>query len=124
MTAKVTGNYSACESLMLSATKAHLCVAFMTWAGISSIEESPSWLGDIFSQKCPTAQWELLQVHIGKFVDEFVMTEFDIEKTWREQLEQRRKQRDQQRSSIGSSTTQILHADQAGNAQDARISGI
>ena len=124
MTAKVTGNYSACESLMLSATKAHLCAAFMTWAGISSTEESPLWPGDILSQKCPTAQWELLQVHIGKFVDEFVMTEFDIEKTWQEQLEQRRKQRDQQRPSIDSSTAQMLDVDQAGNAQDARIPGI
>ena len=95
----------------------------MTWAGIASTEESPSWLGDILRQKCPTAQWELLQVHIGKFVDEFVMTEFDI-KTWREHLEQRRKQRDQQRPSTGSSAAQILHADQAGNAQDARIPGI
>lgn len=59
-------------------------------------------------------------MHIGKFVDEFVMTEFDIEKTWREQLEQRRKQR----PSIDSSTAQMLHVDQAGNAQDARIPGI
>ena len=63
-------------------------------------------------------------MHIGKFVDEFVMTEFDIGKTWREQLEQRRKQRDQKRPSIDSSTAQMQHVDQAGNAQDARLPGI
>ena len=73
----VKKNYSACEALLLSATKAYLCNAFMTWLQISSTDAYPSWL------------------HLGKFVDQFVMTEFDIEKSWLEQLEQQRQQRPQ-----------------------------
>ena len=81
-------NYSACEALMLSATRAYLCNAFMTWTQISSTDTSPSWFSEIEIQEDPSAKWERLQLHLGKFVDEFVMTEFDIEKSWCEQLEQ------------------------------------
>ena len=88
----VKKNYSACEALMLSATKAYLCNAFMTWLQISSTDACPSWFSEIKSQKDPSAKWASLQLHLGKFVDEFVMIECDIEKSWREQLEQRRQQ--------------------------------
>lgn len=89
----------------------------MTWAGISSTDASPSWFSEVH-QKDPSAQWERLQFHIGEFVDQFVMVEFDIERSWREQLEQRRQQsreqqREQQRPSIDMS-----HSDQAANAQE------
>lgn len=81
---------------MLLATKAYLCNAFMTWTQISSRDASPSWFSEIERQEDPSAKWARLQLHLGKFVDEFVMTEFDIEKSWHEQLEQRRQQRQQQ----------------------------
>ena len=44
-------------------------------------------------------QWERLQSQIGKFVDEYVLTEFDIERTWQEQLEQKLQQKENQRTS-------------------------
>lgn len=63
---------------MLSASKAYLCNAFMTWAQISSADASPSWLSQVEGKKDPSSKWESLQLHLGKFVDEFVMTEFDL----------------------------------------------
>lgn len=40
----------------------------------------------------PSLKWQRLQLHLGKFVDEFVLTEFDVETAWREQAEQRQEQ--------------------------------
>ena len=77
---------------MLSATKAYLCNAFMTCLQISSTDPYPSWFSEIKSQREPSAKWASLHLHLGKFVDDFVMTEFDIEKSWHEQLEQQRPQ--------------------------------
>ena len=90
---------------MFSATKAYLCNAFMTWTQISSTDASPSWFSEIEREEDSSAKWARLQLHLGKFVDEFVMTEFDIEKSWREQLEQRRQQRQQQLMGRGSNAT-------------------
>lgn len=67
----------------------------MTWLQISSTDAYPSLFSEIKSQKEPSAKWASLHLHLGKFVDEFVMTEFDIEKAWREQLQQQRQQRPQ-----------------------------
>lgn len=124
----VKKNYSACEALMLSATKAYLCSAFMTWAQISSTDASPSWFDEIKSKEDPSAKWASLQEQLGKFVDEFVMIEFDIEKTWHEQLEQRRQQREQQMMGHESAVTgQTMPADrhQSHNAaQDAKTPGL
>lgn len=127
MPPSVKKNYSACEALMLSATKAYLCNAFMTWAQISSTDASPSWFSEIERQEDPSAKWASLQLHLGKFVDEFVMTEFDIEKSWREQLEQRRQQRQCQQS-MGMSnngTSQTLPTEQSQSAvQDTKTPGV
>ena len=113
---------------MLSATKAYLCSAFMTWAQISSTDASPSWFDEIKSKEDPSAKWASLQEQLGKFVDEFVMIEFDIEKTWRKQLEQRRQQREQQMMGHESAVTgQTMPADrhQSHNAaQDAKTPGL
>ena len=119
----VKNNYSACESLMLSASKAYLCNAFMTWAHISSADASPSWFSEVEGQKDPSAKWESLQLHLGKFVDEFVMTEFDIDKVWREQLEQRRQQRDQQVRCSSTHASQLPPIEQPVPVQDAKTPG-
>ncbi len=89
---KVINNYSACESLMLSATKAYLCEAFMAWTGMPNMDAIPSWFKEVQSAEDHSAQWQIIQSNLGKFVDEFVMTEFDVEKAWREQAEQREEQ--------------------------------
>lgn len=115
---------------MLSATKAYLCAAFMKWGGLSSTDDSPSWFGEIQKERNPSVKWDKLQIRLGKFVDEFVLTEFDIEKRWREQLDQRAQQqesqRDEQSARLDDSGGQIISSDKAPsrNAQDARIPGM
>lgn len=47
MIVKVIGNYFVCELLMLLVIKVYLCVVFMIWVGIVSIEELLLWFGDI-----------------------------------------------------------------------------
>lgn len=97
---RVKDNYSCCESLMLSATKAFMCAAFMSWAGTADTTATPAWVHSIVEKKDPAVQWESLSRQLGKFVDEFVMTEFNIEKAWREQLEKQRQQKENQRSNF------------------------
>ena len=63
---------------MLSATKAYLCEAFITWAGVQNMDATPPWFKEVQSAEDHSEQWKTLQ-HLGKFVDEFVMTEFDVE---------------------------------------------
>ena len=101
MPSRVLDNYSSCESLMLSATKAYICAAFMAWAGTTDTAASPSWVSSIAKERNSTVQWESLQIQIGKFVDEYVLTEFDIERAWREQLEQKLQEKENQRTLAG-----------------------
>ena len=100
MTSRVKDNYSSCESLMLSATKAYICAAFMTWLGIADTSTSPPWVSSIAKEKNSAVQWESLHIQLGKFVDEYVLTEFDIERAWRDQVEQQRQQKENQRSNV------------------------
>ena len=84
---------------MLSATKAYICAAFMAWTGTTDTATSPSWVSSIANERNSVVQWESLQIQIGKFVDEYVLTEFDIERAWREQLEQKLQEKENQRTS-------------------------
>ena len=89
----VKKNYKSAENLTLSATKAYLCTAFKTWAGLEKLDGLPSNL-----PKLPTSsdtieiKKEFIEKHIGKFVDEFVLVEFDVEKAWMEGVEERDQQ--------------------------------
>ncbi|XP_074612567.1 uncharacterized protein LOC141866909 isoform X2 [Acropora palmata] len=95
---RVLDNYSSCESLMLSATKAYICAAFMAWAGTTDTATSPSWVSSIAKERNSAVQWESLQIQIGKFVDEYVLTEFDIKRAWQEQLGQKLQEKENQRT--------------------------
>lgn len=77
---KVQKNYKSAESLMLSATQAYLCAAFKTWAGLEDLDGVP------VPKKSDTTEvkGEYLFTQIGKFVDEFVLVEFDVERAWME----------------------------------------
>ena len=83
---------------MLSATKAYICSAFMAWAGTTDTATSPSWVSSIGEERNSVVQWESLQIQIGKFVDEYVLTEFDIGRAWQEQLEQNLQEKENQRT--------------------------
>lgn len=90
---------------MLSATKAYISAAFMSWVGTADTGTSPSWLSSILNEENAAVQWESLRVQLGKFVDEYVTTEFDIERAWEEKLEQQRQQKENQRSNAADTQT-------------------
>lgn len=80
---------------MLSATKSYLCSAFLTWADIPSTKETPSYVTEKLKKDASqTEQWKFLRGYLGKFVDEFVLTEFDIEKKWKEENERKRREKE------------------------------
>ena len=89
----VKKNYKSAENLMLSATKAYLCTAFKTWAGLDKLDGVPENLPKLPKHTDNIeVKKEFIEKQFGKFVDEYVLVEFDIEKTWREGLEERRRQ--------------------------------
>lgn len=89
----VKKNYKSAENLMLSATKAYLCTAFKTWAGLDKLDGVPENLPKLPKDTDNIeVKKEFIEKQFGKFVDEYVLVEFDIEKTWREGLEERRRQ--------------------------------
>lgn len=83
---------------MLSATKAYICAAFMTWAGTTDTATYPSRVSSIAKERNSAVHWESLQIQIGKFVDEYVLTEFDNERALWEQLEQKLQEKENQRT--------------------------
>ena len=80
------------------ATKAYICAAFMAWAGTTDTATTPSQVSSIAKERNSTVQWESLQSQIGKFVDEYMLTEFDIQRAWSEQVEQKLQEKENQRT--------------------------
>lgn len=77
--------HKSAESLMLSATQAYLCSAFKTWAGLEELDGVPVNLPKLPKNSDTTeVKEEYLFTEIGKFVDEFVLVEFDVERAWME----------------------------------------
>lgn len=75
------------------ATKAYLCTAFKTWAGLDKLDGVPENLPKLPKHTDTIeVKKEFIEKHFGKFVDEYVLVEFDVEKTRREGLEERRRQ--------------------------------
>ena len=59
------------------------------------LKDIPSYVAEKIKKDASISQqWEFLESYLGKFVDEFVLTEFDIEKKWEEENERRRKERE------------------------------
>ena len=89
-------NYKAAAEFMGEVTKAYLCEAFMEWAGMESID------GKAEKIKVPTQhafrenKTKFVNETIGTFVDEYVFPEFDVEKMWRLQQEQKAQQKNSQ----------------------------
>ncbi|XP_078365968.1 uncharacterized protein LOC144650183 isoform X2 [Oculina patagonica] len=86
---KVKKNYKSAENLMLSATQAYLCSAFKIWAGLEKLDGIPVNLPKLPQSSDTTeVKKEYLFTQIGKFVDEFVLVEFDVERAWMEAREE------------------------------------
>ena len=103
---KVKQNYQSAENLMLCATKAYLCCAFLSWAGLDSLDGlTPTKITLVDEKASNEMKTEFIEEVIGKFVEEFAFVEFDIEKAWREQQEQRNSPADQQATATCASST-------------------
>ena len=69
---------------MLCATKAYLCCAFMSWAGLDSLDGvTPTKITLVDEKASNEMKTEFIEEVIGKFVEQFAFVEFDIEKAWR-----------------------------------------
>ena len=88
----VRKNYKSAKLLMLSATKAYLCCTFMQWAGLEDLSGTPTNISLPKHTSSKEERKKFLMDTIGKFVEEFVLVECDIEKVWREQHEQKQQQ--------------------------------
>ena len=71
---------------MLSVTKAYLCDTFMAWAGLENLDGTPTKICIPSSEENKFS----LDSTIGKFVDMFILAEFDVEKKQREEAEKER----------------------------------
>ena len=79
MYTKVKKNYKSAEHLMLSATKAYLCEAFVTWAALEKLDGTPTKICVPSSDNSKEEKKSFLNATIGKFVEQYVLTEFDLE---------------------------------------------
>ena len=70
---------------------AYLCCAFMSWAGLASLDGLTPTKITLVDEASNEMKTEFIEKVIGKFAEEFAFVEFDIEKAWREQQEQRNK---------------------------------
>ena len=87
--ASVKKNYKTAENLMLSATKAYICCSFMKFAGLESLEDTPSKIELPPDDAHNDFKAEFLKDTIGQFVDKYVMVEFADEKLWQTKQKER-----------------------------------
>ena len=110
---------------MLSSSKAYLCEDFMTWSEMPNLDSIPLWFKEVQAENDPSLKWQRLQLHLGNFVDEFVLTEFDVETAVNPRAApERTKQTIQQKSSESDDYVTSHNADQATITKDARTPGM
>ena len=71
--ASVKKNYKSAENLMLSATKAYICCSFMMFAGLESLEDTPSKIQLPPDDADNDLKAEFFKDTIRQFVDKYVM---------------------------------------------------
>ena len=78
----------------------------MSWAGLDSLDGlTPTKITLLDEKASNEMKTEFIEEVIVKFVEEFAFVEFDIEKAWREQQEQRNSPADQQETATCASLT-------------------
>lgn len=92
----VKKNYKSAEHLMLCSTKAYICSAFMTWAGLESLDDNPSHLTIPTTRSTKVQKQEFVESQIGSFVEQYVLSEFDIEKVRREEIQKVKESQERQ----------------------------
>lgn len=96
----VKKNYKAAAEFMHEVTKAYLCEAFMEWAGMDSIESTPTKITVPTLHASQEKKVQFMYETIGTFVDEYILPEFDVEKVWRLQQQQKSQERNHQAGKI------------------------
>ena len=97
MYADAKKNYKAAAEFMTEITKAYLCEAFMEWSGMETVEGKPANIKVPGLHASQESKTKFVNDTIGTFVDEYVLPEFDVEKVWRLQQQQKAEQRNNQR---------------------------
>lgn len=100
---------------MHEVTKSYLCEAFMEWAGLESMASTPAKIKVPTLHASREKKVKFLNDTIGAFVDEYVLPEFDVEKVWRLQQEQKAQQRNQQAGKLNNE--KYNHTNQANKVQ-------
>ena len=85
----VKKNYKSAEHLLLCSTKAYLCAAFMNWAGLEKVDGRPTKVKIPPLDSSKDEKKAFIENTMGTFVEEHVLTEFDIDKWQREAIEKR-----------------------------------
>ena len=83
----VKKNYKSAEHLMLCSTKAYVCNAFMTWAGMENLDDEPDNMIIPSKRSKNVEKRQFIEREIGSFVEKYVLSEFDVEKARREEIE-------------------------------------
>ena len=91
---QVKKNYSGAEALILQVSRAYICEAFMTWAGMDSLHSVPT--SHIVPKKCAAQEEKTayIEEQIGAFVDKYCLLNADVEQMWTLSESQRRSQRE------------------------------
>lgn len=97
----VKKNYKSAEHLMLCTTKAYLCNAFMTWTEMDDLNDDPVNFSIPHLRGSKEQKRKFIETTIGNFVEQYVLSEFDVEKAKREDMEKReRENRERQSQNI------------------------
>ena len=83
----VKKNYKSAEHLMVCSSKAYVCSAFMTWAGLENLNDDPEDIIIPSQRSKKVEKREFIEREIGSFVEKYVLSEFDVEKVRREEIE-------------------------------------
>lgn len=67
---------------MLQVTRAHICEAFMTWAGMENLESRPLNIEVPPQSASVQEKSEFLEECIGSFVDKYAVVIPDVKGTW------------------------------------------
>ena len=81
---------------MHEVTKSYLCKAFMEWAGLESMQSTPTNITVPTLHSPPEKKVKFLNETIGSFVDEYILPQFDVKKVRRLHQEEKAQQRNQQ----------------------------
>ena len=109
-------NYKSAEHLMVCSTKAYVCSAFMTWGGLESLDDDPIHLTIPTAHSKKAEKEYFVETEIGRFVEEYVLSEFDVEKARREEIEKMNEKERKERQSNSEPTTAFQQTFNVGKA--------